>query len=249
LANYSLHYVGGTGPDEISADYFALFADRIQQLLAADRLDPPFVGILSNGTSGDVNNIDVRKPGERRKPYEKMREVADKVANHVYKAHQGVKFHDWVPLAAAKTELTLGVRKPTEKQLANARELLAKPESAPTQHVHERSYARRLLLQAEAPEEVSVPLMALRIGDLGIASIPFEVFTESGLDIKAKTPFAQSFIISLANGSYGYLPTPRHHVLGGYETWLGTNLVEVEASTKIVDRLLAMLKDLYATGK
>ena len=41
LANYSLHYVGGVGPGHISADYFAAFADRIQQLIGADHLDPP----------------------------------------------------------------------------------------------------------------------------------------------------------------------------------------------------------------
>ena len=33
LANYSLHYVGGVPRDHISADYFAVFADRIQELL------------------------------------------------------------------------------------------------------------------------------------------------------------------------------------------------------------------------
>ena len=68
LANYSLHYVGGTGANEVSADYFAVFADRIQELLKADRLDPPFVGIMSNGTSGDINNINFRtpRPGKKR---------------------------------------------------------------------------------------------------------------------------------------------------------------------------------------
>ncbi len=50
LANYSLHYVGGVPVGHISADYFAVFADRIQELLKADRQDPPFVGIMSNGT-------------------------------------------------------------------------------------------------------------------------------------------------------------------------------------------------------
>src|SRR6185503_19198919 len=47
LANYSLHYCGGVGGGTISADYFGAFADRIQQLLGADRQDPPFVGIMS----------------------------------------------------------------------------------------------------------------------------------------------------------------------------------------------------------
>ena len=247
LANYSLHYVGGTGPDEISADYFALFADRVQQLLEADRLDPPFVGMMSNGTSGDVNNIDFRGPAPRHKPYEKMRDVAHKVAGAVYEAHQHLKFNDWVPLAAVRQDLELDVRKPTSQQLAAARALLDRPEGAPhMHHVYERAYARRLLLLDEAPKQVSVPLQALRIGDLGIAAIPFEVFVETGLDIKEKSPFKQSFTISLANGSYGYLPTPRHHVLGGYETWQGTNLVEVEASTKITQALLEHLKSLAA---
>ena len=53
LANYSLHYVGGVGSGDLSADYFGAFADGIQQLLGADRQDPPFVGIMSNGTSGE----------------------------------------------------------------------------------------------------------------------------------------------------------------------------------------------------
>ena len=33
LANYSLHYVGGTGAGEVSADYYGVFAERVQQLL------------------------------------------------------------------------------------------------------------------------------------------------------------------------------------------------------------------------
>ena len=31
------------------------------------------------------------------------------------------------------------------------------------------------------------------------------------------------------------------HALGGYETWLGTNRVETEASVKIVDTLMDLL--------
>jgi hypothetical protein len=45
----------------------------------------------------------------------------------------------------------------------------------------------------------------------------------------------------LANGSYGYLPTPAQHALGGYETWLGTNRVERDASVKITAKILDLL--------
>jgi sugar phosphate isomerase/epimerase len=92
------------------------------------------------------------------------------------------------------------------------------------------------------PDTVQAVIQAFRIGDLGIASIPFEVFTEIGLEIKARSPFKDTFTIELANGSNGYLPTPKHHDLGGYETWLGTNRVEREASVKITARALEMLE-------
>ena len=80
--------------------------------------------------------------------------------------------------------------------------------------------------------------MCLELATWGVASIPFEVFAETGLEIKAKSPFKQTFVIGLSNGYWGYLPTPAQHELGGYETWLGTNNVEYKASEKIVSELL-----------
>jgi len=240
LANYSLHYVGGGERGAISADYFAMFADRIQELLGADRLDPPFVGIMSNGTSGDINNINFRAKYDRRELYEKMREVADCVARAVFAAHEKIDFHDWVPVGAAQTELTLATRKPTEEQLGHARAVLAKPADAEPYHPRERNYAERVLQLAESPEEVAIVLQTLRIGDVGIAAIPFEVLVEIGLEIKQKSPMKRTFTISLANGSYGYLPPVNQHALGGYETWLGTNVVEIEAAPKIVRTLLGL---------
>jgi len=241
LANYSLHYVGTGQQGIISADYFGIFADKIRQLLGADRNDPPFVGILSNGTSGDINNIDwLHKSQKRFAPYEKMRQVADLVAGAVYESRKKLKFQDWVKLDAMQNELNLKVRKPTDKQIAYAQRILEKPDDTKPYHKHEKVYARRTLQMQDAPAEVSVILQTFRIGDLGICAIPFEVFVEIGLEIKAKSPFEQTFIISQANGSYGYLPSVAQHELGGYETWLGTNMVEMQASAKIIRMLSSM---------
>jgi neutral ceramidase len=245
VANYSLHYVGPGKGGVISADYFGVFADRIQQLLCADRSDPPFVGIMTNATSGDINNIDwLNKPQKRFAPYEKMRQVADLVAKAVYEEHKKLTFQDWAKLDAMQNELALTVRKPNEKQMAYAKMILDKPDDAKPYHKHEKVYARRTLQLRDAPEKISVVLQTFRIGDLGICAIPFEVFVEIGLEIRAKSPFEQTFTISHANGSYGYLPTVTQHDLGGYETWLGTNMVEVQAAPKIVRMLIRMFEQL-----
>ena len=89
------------------------------------------------------------------------------------------------------------------------------------------------------PENINVPMQVFRLGEW-TAAIPFEVFTETGLEIKTKSPFKPSFTMELANGSYGYLPTPEQHKIGGYETWLSTNRVETEASRKIVSEILKL---------
>ncbi|NIP22607.1 MAG: hypothetical protein GWN76_10510 [candidate division Zixibacteria bacterium] len=247
LANYSLHYVGpGAGP-VISADYFGVFANRIQKMLNADRLNPPFVGILSNGTSGDINNINwLKKPDRRWPPYAKMTQVANLVAQAVYRVHQQIEFYDWVELDARQIELSLAVRKPTAEQLSYARKTLKKPEDAPKYHRHERVYANRVMNLYNSPDNISVILQTFRIGELAVCAIPFEVFAEIGIELKQKSPFEQTFTISHANGSNGYLPTARHHELGGYETWLGTSRVEVQAAGKIVKNLFTMLNQMQS---
>ncbi len=243
LANYWLHYVGGVPAGHISADYFGVFCDRIQELLGADRQDPPFVGMLANGPCGDVNNNDYSgaTPARKYEPYEKMRVVADDVAREVLRVHQTLKHQDWVPLKAAAAELELKMRRPSADMIARAEQVLARPDSASPIHRHEVSYAERTLRARDHfPETVSIVTQVFRVGGLGIAAIPFEVFTETGLDIKKRSPFPDTFTIELANGGYGYLPTPAQHELGGYETWLGTSRVEKEASDKITARLLEL---------
>jgi len=243
LANYSLHYVGGTGRHNISADYFGVFCDRIQQLLNADRLDPPFVAAMSNGTSANINNNDYSKPRERRDLYEQIHVVANQCAEAVFGQYEKLTWHDRVPLGMRQRELELAVRKPTPAQLAHAKKVLANPDHR-DKFPHERSYAARAIQLQKSPDTVSIMLQAVRIGDLGISAIPFEVFSEIGLELKARNPFKPSFTMELANGGYGYLPTPEQHKLGGYETWLGTNKVEEQASVKIVDNLLEMFGEL-----
>ncbi|MEM6279310.1 MAG: hypothetical protein AAF733_07535, partial [Verrucomicrobiota bacterium] len=77
-----------------------------------------------------------------------------------------------------------------------------------------------------------------------VVSLPFEVLVEIGLELKEKSPFPRTIVMSMANGAFGYLPTPYQHELGGYETWLGTSKVEKEASVILTKHLLEMLEEL-----
>jgi neutral ceramidase len=233
LANYSLHYVGGVGPGHISADYFGVFAERVGELLGADGRDPPFVGLMSNGTSGDINNIDFRNGQEKQPPYGRIKIVAEEVAQAVAAAVKGVEHRDDVALAAAQKEIELGLRLPTPDEVTRAREVMKQSKLFPRMETLEQVYARETVLLAEFPPSVSAPLQVFKIGELRVSAIPAEVFVEIGLELKKR--HAPTFTVSLANAYHGYLPTPEQHALGGYETWRArSSCLEVEASTKIV---------------
>lgn len=232
-ANYSLHYVGGTGGGHVSADYFAFFADRIQALLRADRQFPPFVGIMSNGTSGNVNNIDFRNEKPGRAPYEKMRIVAEKVASEVYRVYQDLNFQSDITLASAQTEIEAAVRKPAPEELEKAKARLAAATIGDLRDIQD-IYARESTLLAEYPDTVKFIIQAFRIGNVGIASIPCEVFAETGLALKELSPIRPMFTVELANGYNGYLPTREQHALGGYETWRArSSYLAVDAEEKV----------------
>ncbi|WP_162417834.1 hypothetical protein [Cyclobacterium roseum] len=243
LANYSLHYVGGVPVGEISADYFGMFADKMQELLDADRQNPAFVAMMSNGTSGDINNIDFSGPRVKHPPYGKMKLVADDVARAVVKGYQDIVYQDWVPLQAKQVLLNLKVRRPDPELAKFVRKVAARPDSVEGRHRLEKTYAKRIKQMETFPDTIDVIIQAFKIGDLGIGAIPFETFVEIGLELKERSPMKNTFTIALANGLYGYLPTPEQHQLGGYETWLSTNRVEEVASEKIIAQLLELFGD------
>ena len=249
-ASYSLHYVGGVGSGHVSADYFAVFSEQLKESLASDPHQeypkdpdaPPFVAMMANGTSGDINNIDFVNARPRKKRYEQMRYVGTDVAAKVYDAMAKLKYQNEVKLAAAYREPTIAWREVSEQRKKWAEETIA----AGKQKERDLSYiyAQRTLRQAKYPSSTTTPLQVFRIGDVCIGTMPFEIFCEIGLEFKKRSPLQPAFLVSLAHGYFGYLPTPRQHRLGGYETWLGTNRVELGASDKLLDALLEMAADL-----
>lgn len=243
-AAYSLHYVGGVGPGHISADYFAIFCDEMTRLQGLDRQEPPFVAMLANGTSGDINNINFRQPRPGKPPYEQMRFVATDVAGKVHAALANLKYSSDVILDARYREPTIAARRPTEEQMAWATKTIAAAPEDRERWDLSAIYADRIQHLAKSPETLAIPLQVLRIGPTVMGTMPTETFCEIGLEFKDRSAIKPAFLVSITHGYFGYLPTPRHHDLGGYETWLGTNRLEREASVKMLNELVKMTGEL-----
>jgi len=235
LANYSTHYAGAP---PLSADYFGVFARRIKELVTAGDADSRFVGMMTNGTSGDANCCDFVNP-RRSFTYES---VGEDTAQAAFEAYKTIRYYSWVPIVMEQSLLELGIRKPTPEETAEAKAYLAeqvpdgKPKSTPD------VYARETLILSRLPATREIKLQAIRIGELGITAMPNEVFGITGLAIKRESPLRPTFNIELANGYAGYIPPPDQHALGGYTTWRArSSCLEVQAEPKIRREVLRLL--------
>jgi hypothetical protein len=248
FANYALHYVGGAPKGQMSADYFGEFARVMPSRLGGGE---DFVAMMSNGASGDINNIPFGTSRPPREPFEQIRLVAAKAADTAWRAHQKIgKHRTQIRLGMVQREVSLKYRRPSPQDVAEAKAVLAIKDKAAIEKLPRlaQNYARSVVSAAERPEDqLTVQIQAIRIGDFAVCGIPFETFVEIGLDLKKRSPFPQTMVIGLANGRHGYLPTLEQHPLGGYETWIGTNQVQEDTSVILTNQLLDMLKELAAS--
>lgn len=241
LGNYALHYVGI--PDDhtaISADYFGFFSTQIQRMRAES-----FVAALSNGASGDINNLNVMGGvSPRNDRYQHCERAGAIVAANAFWAWNEAEFTGDAPPACALAEVTLEPRPPaTEEELAKARQIEERLEAGERVRMGERSFARRVRrFEEEPPTARDTLVQALRVGDLAIVGAPGEFFVELGLDIKRRSPFAQTMVVELANDSVGYIPTLRAFEEGAYEA--NSSRYEPGFGELIVETAVGLLEQL-----
>ncbi|MGB0155464.1 MAG: neutral/alkaline non-lysosomal ceramidase N-terminal domain-containing protein [Verrucomicrobiales bacterium] len=242
--NYPLHYIGATN-STVSADYFGEYG-RI--LLGRNRNAKGFVAALSNGASGDINNIDFDGTRPPRAPFEQIQVVARKVADATWRATQDIELDENPKVAILQREVSLRKRTATPAEIERAMRIIKMSDAEIKEADLPRlatNYASRTMNHKEPDQTYEILIQAIQLGDTAMVTLPFEVLVEIGLEIKEKSPFPNTIFVGLANGAFGYLPTPEQHELGGYETWLGTCRVESDSSVVLTKHLLEMLAELH----
>jgi len=243
LGNLALHYVGISAGDHsvICADYFAAFGRALNRCAGAS-----FVCPMANGTFGDVNNIDATSPARHSSDQtQQIERVGNVVAAEAWKIWSSLReddFSDNIALGATISQMKFEARYPSKEEIAGARILY---ESGEKWEDSEWIYARELILCADMPREWTVPIHTMRFGDLGVVGLPGEVFTEIGLDIKQRSPFAQTMNIGIANATVGYVATDKALAEGSYETRLCRHVRAPMGTDKLwADTAIAGLQDL-----
>lgn len=78
--------------------------------------------------------------------------------------------------------------------------------------------AGALVARVNMPETLGIPLWTLSMGDIAFVGAPYEMFDTNGQQIKDASPFRMTFIMTLTNDGYGYMPSKMGFEHGGYST-------------------------------
>jgi len=234
--NFAMH-ADTTGGVRISADYPGVLARRL-----ADYKGPDMMTLFANGTCGNINHFNVNWGSPQTRPEEAAR-LGTILAGSVLKAYMDLKPITDTTLRVRSEVLELPPAKVSPEDVQEAKAIVAKKDQA---KFMEQVKAYKVLdVEGRQGKPLEVEVQIITMGDtLAWVSLPGEIFVELGLSIKAASPFAQTHIAELANGSIGYIPNRSAYAEGNYEVVSarcaeGSGELLVQAALKMLQALKA----------
>ncbi len=242
LGNLSMHYFSGVQP--ISADYFGLYCDALQQKLMEQNVQGhPVVGIMSHVCSGDVWRMDYTKQTPVAFETISIDKYTEGLVDLTMEAMESMEFSHPESLGMKETRLPLKYRIPNAQLLQWSQQIVDRM-GARLPSTTEEVYAREQIYLHEA-QETEVVIQAIQMGQIGIVTTPTETYALSGMKLKYQSPLPHTMVIELAGGGDGYIPPPEQHVLGGYNTWPARSAgLETTAEPKIIEAGMVLLETL-----
>lgn len=215
------------------------------------------------GASGDQSpHLMYRKAADERmrrlRELDPLEEIARRIVRAVDDAYETVKHdrHTDVPLIHKVETLQLPMRLVTEAEYDEAKKAVEEaadqveqnPEAVVREYRRMKWYettVRRFNKQKTNLKPVyDMELHVVRIGDVAICTNPFELFTDYGIRIKARSNAVQTFLVQLV-GPGTYLPTEKAVQGGHYSAVVHSSLVGPEGGNMLVDRTVDLIDTLW----
>ncbi len=242
------------GETYLSADFWYDTRRRLRERFSAD------LNILSLcGAAGDQSpHLMWNRNAEGRLRDRAGRSPRQEIAHRLLRAVEEAmpraeeEIHRQLPFEHRVQRVPLPVWKVSDERYAEARNRFESgknrtDELASHEYIEwrvSRTLMNRFEHQKEDPH-YHAELHFLRLGDLAIATNPFELYTDYGIRIKARSPARQTMIIQLAAACGGYLPTERAVAGGGYSARIVDGVVGPQGGDVLVEQSARVLSDLW----
>jgi len=208
------------------------------------------------GAAGDQSpHLQWRKAAEERmrkaRGLTRLEEIARRIVRAVDDAYEVAKddVHNDVAFTHKVQNIELPPRVVTEKEYAHAKEQVQALSKDPRNRRRMLWFKRAVdRYEKKTREPYKMELHVIRLGDVAICTNRFELFTDYGIRIKARSKALQTFIIQLA-GPGTYLPTRKAVEGGGYSAVVESSEVGPEGGQVLVTRTLEAINSLWNDKK
>lgn len=219
----------------ISADYPGLAAQRVQEKFGC-------TAMFLNGAQGTMD-ID----GLRDRDWEGRQRIGTTLGKAVADVASRLPVSPVVRLRSSSVCYSIPSRRISQGEYAWARQILAQTggKVQPLPDGVGDDFKAMLFQQLRDREQADNPVeqVCLALDDTAFISFPGELFTEIGMEIKRLSPFTHTYIIGLANGAIGYVPTREAIAQGGYE--VETRRLDDSAVDLVTEHSLSLLRDVH----
>lgn len=229
IVNFACHTCTVPGT-EYHPDYPGELSREVKKALGEH-----VVCLFTLGACGDINHLDTT--GRRQSGNEHYREMGRMLASQVLNVREQTNCLHQIDLDVRQRLIQLQLRVPTAQELAMVK-LTAESETASQKD----RFRAVQLLEGLAESSRQIEMQAFRIGGWVSVCFPGELYAQLGLELKRKSPFDMTTVVTLSNGSiYGYVCTLEAFRQGGYGTALSPSRIPVGAGEILVDEALSLL--------
>ena len=254
LVNYGLHADTVNG-EMISSDWPGWMRRTLDKAL--DGVDTIFfngaegdVGSTNvNPKDGDMNDTEISFDNEMKSPG-MARFVGRAIAGTVLQVYDKVHYIDVDNIDIVQKDVLIPANVPDPEDLPLARKynelhLAGKDDEIPYEAMELTTVvaeAARMCALADGPENFTLNLTGVKIGDVAMVGIPGEPFTDIGVGIKEAEGWKMIMPCALTNGGMGYFPMMSAYDEGGYEARAsrfkaGVAEVIIENGKKLLDEM------------
>lgn len=227
LVHYACHpVISGSKSNRVSADIPGAICTYVNKVVGGEC-------VFLQGACGDINPYLAGYLQEDTSSYEAIRTEGEKVAREVVDiVHRStpVEQDDWTIRYQQKT-VTFGLRHPVSDK--RMKDLL--------QGFFSDEGLKRFL---ETDQKLQANVSLLMLGEaIAWAGFPGEFFDDFQVDLRRRSPVANTFFVGYCNGMYSYFPTIEAAAEGGYGASWGL-LAEAGTGEQMVDKAIIGLYQL-----
>ncbi|HPN84042.1 MAG TPA: hypothetical protein PK821_01780 [Victivallales bacterium] len=247
LANFACHPVVNYGERAVSEDMISAdFPHYMRETIRAAYGCP---ALFSLGAAGDVVPMD--------RYVENRRVIGEILGNSVVLSERRFKADESAKIATASIALKAKTRRNIDSEEAEREFYKLMAEHGPKLFDPEKPAGSQIYGTPEwekynpviahyyesklyGKSSFDIPIQFMRIGESVMVSLPFEVLSEIGIEMKKSFP--NSVLVSCANGYNGYLPMKHEFDRGGYEISAPAMHFAPDTGDRVLEAILQKLK-------